>query len=249
LPAEQLDLFAGVSLTGEFRAPAYQDAPDAAALPDDALVAALPIATLFTAPLLAAEAARRRLVSAVPALERLCRRLTGFGAETIVPEQAAALRALAEIGGREGGEVVARLIVERVVQGPNLRWALDAAKPLHSRLPADRLAELLRHSDPAIRAGACHLVLFPAPVLIEQLALLLDDRSPAIAAAAACALGRLGQVRARPLLMRLLLEAPSPEIIEAVAPIADRDTAVILRRIARTVPNLAAVAIEALDDQ
>jgi HEAT repeat protein len=249
MAAEQLDLFAGVSPAAEFRAPTQQDAPNAAALLDDALVAGLPIATLSTAPLLAAEAARRRLVAAVPALERLCRRLIGFGAETIVPEQAAALRALAVIGGGEAGEVVARLIVERVVQGPNLGLALDAAKPLHSRLPADLLAELLRHSDPAIRAGACHCVLFPAPVLIEQLALLLDDRSPAIAAAAACALGRLGEVKARPLLMRLLLESPSPEIIEAVAPIADRDTAVILRRIARTVPNLAAVAIEALDEQ
>jgi hypothetical protein len=249
MAARQLDLFAGVSPAGEFRAPAQPAGPDAAALPDDTLVGALPIATLLTAPILAAEAGRRRLVAAVPALERLCRRLIGFGAKTIVPEQAAALRALAVIGGGAAREVIARLIVERVVQGPNLGLALDAAKPLHSRLPADRLVELLRHSDPAIRAGACHCVHFPTPVLVEQLALLLDDLSPAIGAAAACALGRLGRVEARPLLMRLLLEAPSTEIIAAVVPIADRDTAVILRRIARTLPDLAAVAIEALDDQ
>ena len=50
---------------------------------------------------LAAEAGRRRLAAAVPSLETLCRRFSGFGIDRMVPEQAAALQALAAIGGRE----------------------------------------------------------------------------------------------------------------------------------------------------
>ncbi len=62
------------------------------------------------------------------------------------------------------------------------------------------------------------------------------------------ALGRLGRAEARPLLIRLLREAPSAEIIEAVVPVADSDTIVILRRIARTMPDLTAATQAALDE-
>jgi hypothetical protein len=50
------------------------------------------------------------------------------------------------------------------------------------------------------------------------------------------------------LLIWLMREAPSAEIIEAVVPVADRDTIVILHRIARTMPDLTA-AIQAVIDE
>jgi hypothetical protein len=160
---EQLDLFADAYPAVKPAAPAEEAAPDPTALTDDALIAALPMATLVTAPILAAEAARRRLAAAVPALERLCRRLIGYGAEKIVPEQAAALRALAVIDGSESRQAVVRLIVDRVVQGPNLVLALGAAARLGAPLPPTSLTELLRHPDPSIRAAACRCVHSPAP--------------------------------------------------------------------------------------
>ncbi|MBF0394488.1 MAG: hypothetical protein HQL38_17570, partial [Alphaproteobacteria bacterium] len=54
---------------------------------DDAIIAAIPDSGMADAPPLAAEAGRRRLAAAVPALERLCRRLTGHGRVRLVPEQ------------------------------------------------------------------------------------------------------------------------------------------------------------------
>ena len=51
---------------------------------------------------LAGEAGRRRLAVAVPTLEAICRRFAGFGADRPICEQAAALDALAAIGGAAG---------------------------------------------------------------------------------------------------------------------------------------------------
>jgi hypothetical protein len=59
----------------------------------------LPLPKTLEGSILAAEAGRRRLVGATAALEALCRRFKGFGTEHAVPEQIAALGALAGIGG------------------------------------------------------------------------------------------------------------------------------------------------------
>src|SRR5262249_61273615 len=84
---------------------------------------------------LATEAGRRRLATAIPSLETLCRRFSGFGIDRMVPEQAAALRALAVIGGREAAQAVSRLIVRGVVQGPALNLAVSPAAQIGSTLP------------------------------------------------------------------------------------------------------------------
>jgi hypothetical protein len=84
-----------------------------AALDDAALIAAIPTAGLSHAPALAAEAGGRKLASAVPALENLCNRFTAFGADRPVPEQNAAVRALAAIGGPKAAQAVARLLTRR----------------------------------------------------------------------------------------------------------------------------------------
>ncbi len=247
MEGKQLDLFASAwPVTGSIR-PREEVMPDPAALANEALIDALPTATLMTAPGLAAEATRRRLEAAVPALEKLCRRLVGYGAEKIVPEQAAALSALAAIGGGEARRALVDLIGGRIVQGPGLGFALGVAARLGAALPSACLTELLRDPDPSIRAEACRCVHSSAPAVAAALAELLDDLRAHVANAAACALGRIGRDEARQRLMQLLRDTPSPEIIEAVVPIADRDTIVILRRIARTMPDLAGAAASALE--
>src|SRR6202030_2720518 len=87
---------------------------------DDELVAALPHATITDSLALAAEAGRRRMTAAIPALEALCGRFSGFGADRIVPEQAAAIDALARIAGADAAGALARLICRRGVPGGGL---------------------------------------------------------------------------------------------------------------------------------
>jgi hypothetical protein len=91
MAGQQLDLFAVDRIGAEPGGGRTEPSLGAAELADALLIAALPDARLATAPGLAAEAATRRLAEAVPALEKLCRRLTGFGIGRMVPDQAAAL--------------------------------------------------------------------------------------------------------------------------------------------------------------
>jgi HEAT repeat protein len=216
-------------------------------LDDAALIAALPDASLSDCHALAAEAGQRRLTAAVPALEALCGRFKGFGLHHAVPEQVAALQALAAIGGRAAAAAVTRLVIERVVQGPGLKEATAAAAILGSSFPPECAAALLRHADPAIRADACRCAR-PSPEVVALLLTLLDDLHPPVAEAAACALGRMGRPEARPALARLIQAKPTAEAIEAIASIADETCIVLLGRIARAQPGLSDVVLGALED-
>ena len=64
--------------------------------------------------------------------------------------------------------------------------------------------------------------------------------------AAACALGLMGRNEVRPLLTRYLREEPSAELIDAVSTIADEECVILLGRLARTMPDLSAAALDAL---
>jgi HEAT repeat protein len=244
----QLDLFRHVP------APANSPSSDEAARPiigpdrigDEELLAALPNAGLAISLTLAAEAGRRHLTAAIPALEALCRRFAGFGADRIVPEQAAAIDALAQIAGADAAQALARLIARRTVQGPCLQRAVGAAARLGAKLPAGTVMELLRHDDPQIRADACRFAQL-SPEIVAQLRDLLDDLQRPVRMAAACALGAVGRNEVRPLLTRYLREEPSAQIIDAVAPVADEECIVLLGRIARTMPGMSAAALDALD--
>jgi HEAT repeat protein len=245
---EQLDLFSG---SGEWvgRPRPRGEEPPAIAwntVDDDTVIAAIAEADLVEGPALIAEAGRRKLARSIPALEALCRRFAGFGIERVVPEQWAAFEALAVIDGVEAAQAVARLIAKRVVQGPTLKKAVDAAARLGASLPADVVLELLRHDDPDIRAGACRCTRLWPPA-ISLLIDLLDDLQPNVGMAAACALGRLGRAEARPVLLRLLRDQPSPEIIDAIVPVADEDCVVLLGRVARLAPDQADATLDALE--
>jgi hypothetical protein len=244
----QLDLFAGVGEHAESVAAAavVRPRPAPPELDDAALVAAIPRASLADGRALAAEAGRRRLARAIPALEALCRRFQGFGLERPVPEQTAALAALAAIGGVAAAAAAARLIVARVVQGPGLADALAAAARLGVGLPGEVIARLLRDAMPEIRAGACGCAR-PSPAVIPLLVDLLADVDRGVAREAALALGRMGRGEARPALLRLLREAPSPAVLDAAVAVADEECLVLLGRLARTRPDLAEAALDALD--
>jgi HEAT repeat protein len=60
---------------------------------------------------------------------------------------------------------------------------------------------------------------------------LLDDLNQGVARSAACALGQIGRIEARPMLAKLLREEPSEEVIDAVSSIADEECMVQLGRI------------------
>ena len=216
-------------------------------LSDAALIAALPDAGLADACALAAEAGRRRPSGAVKALVALCQRFVGFGAERRLPEQAAALEALAVIGGPEASRAVVEMIVKRIVEGPTLVVAVTAASQLGAKFPSAFAPQLLRHSDPSVRASACACVRTGA----ENVAALIDllaDHDPEVSTAAACALGRMGRVEARDPLKRRLNERASPRVFEAMAGIADEEAVVFLARIGRARPELAVAVLSALDE-
>jgi len=195
---------------------------------------------------LAEEAGRRKLAAAVPALATVCRRFTGFGTDAPVREQVAAIGALAAIGGPKAANAVARTIERREVAGQTLAVAAWAAARLESMLHAGTVVELLRHADPAVRADACRCARADHAV-IAVLADLLDDLNAAVHAAAACALGRMGRATALPALAKLLEAAPTVEVVEATATVADDDTVVLLGRLARNRPDLRDAVVDALD--
>src|SRR5512132_2808218 len=238
MTGRQLDLFSWGGVLPP--SPARRSGTPGRAVPSDlgdaALVAAITDASLADAPALAAEAGRRRLAAAIPALEDVCRRFAGFGIDRAIPEQVAALEALAVVGGPAAARAVARIITKGAVQGPAVRVAVAAAAQLDSDLPAAVVLALLRHSDRSVRAAACQCArtLSEAiPILVD----LLDDLDSNVSGSAACALGHLGRPEARPALIRLLGTGPSPQVIDAVAPVADEDCVVLLAWIARTKPG------------
>jgi HEAT repeat protein len=248
MPERQLDLFSATGFSPERHPepnPRPQQPPPAD-LDDDALIAAIPWAGVADTHSLVAEAGQRRLVVAIPALDELCRRFVGFGLERPVPEQVAALRALALIGGAEAARTVARLIAHDVVQGPTRKVAVGVAAELESALPVETVRALLQHPDPLVRADACRCA-DRWPALVPLLGDLTDDPDRQVSAAASCALGRMGWRQARPALARLLRAAPSPEVIDAIVGVADEECIILLGRVARTQPGLAGPALDALE--
>jgi hypothetical protein len=244
----QFDLFADAAPAMEPSPPRTVEAsPLPADMDDKALIDAIPEATLPNCDALADEAGRRRLAEAVPALARLCQRLCGFGATRLVPEQVAALRALAAIGGDEAADAVARMIEQNIVQGPTFSAAVRRAAQLRSTLPATVLQRLLQHDVPDTRADACRCVYKASPEITGLLVDLLSDLDPTVASSAACALGRLGRSEALPKLKELLRVSPSEEVIEAIWPVADKDCPVLLRRGAKSSPALTNAVLDALD--
>jgi len=248
--SEQLDLFSGAggAPEPELEIDAMDWAPlDPARLSDTELIAVLPRARQIEAPGLAREAARRGMAEAVPALEALCRRFSGFGRDREVTEQTAALSGLEALGGGSAKDAVTRLIVSGAVRGPGMRVALEVAARLGCRVKPDLIAAFLRDDDPAVREAACRCAR-GGPAEIAALIDLLADLHTGVAHAAALALGRLGQIEGRAVLLGILRTAPSEEVVRALAGIAEDDDWVRLGQTAMRVRDLAGVVLELLNE-
>ena len=247
----QLDLFADVEIGVEDLPRSAERSPPAAIpvglMTDLGLIAAIPESSLDEACNLSAEAGRRRLATAVPGLAALCRRLAGFGAHRQVPEQAAAIEALAMIGGLEAAHAVSEMIERSVVQGPTLQVAATAAARLGASLSPATLRRLLTDVEPAVRAHACRCAR-PLPELILILIDLVGDLDRRVARSAALALARMGRAEALPIVKDLLRNAPSEEVIGAAASLIDDDCAVLLGRIARSGSAVSEAALLGLED-
>ena len=222
-----------------------RSAADPAALSDAAILAAIPDAGMPLVLALIQEAGRRQLPAAVPVLGRLCQIFAGFGFEREVPEQAVALDALASIGGQDARLVVSELLDDHRVQGPTLKVAVRVAATLRCRLSAATVLPLLRHADPEVRAIACTLAR-PQADVNASLIDLLADLDATVRTASACALGRFGRQEAKSALKTMLRRAPTPAAIEAIAAIADRESIVLLGRLARAQTDLTNMARDAL---
>lgn len=243
----QLDLFSARPAMAEPGLPLpLQTVTTVGDMADQDLIAAFATAGMADLKAMAEEVGRRKLRDAVEILESLCRRFTGFGADVLIAEQAAALKALVAIGGPAAADCVARLITRKQVQGPTLALAVSAAARLAARLPHGELLDLLRASDPSVRADACHCAL-PHADIVAVLFDLMDDLNPIVRIAATCALGRIGRVEVRRDLIRLLERSPSVDVIEAIGAIADDDVVVLLGRLARTEPTLIDAVLDALE--
>jgi HEAT repeats len=244
----QLDFFSDIGVGVEKNlSQGMGHAPVSAEIDDERLITAIPESSLADSYSLAAEAGRRRLAAAVPALATLCRRFAGFGTRRMVSEQAAAIEGLAMIGGRDAALAVSEMIERAVVQRPTLQIAVSAAARLGSTLSPDALRQLMRHAEPGIRVDACRCAR-PLPELILILIDLLNDLDQRVATSAASALGRMGRVEARPILKSLLRDDPSEDAIDAVSSIADEECAVLLGRIARSRSVLADAALISLEN-
>ena len=105
MPELQLDLFADRGVEAEQDlSPSPCPAMVSADIEDEVLITAIAESDLADSCELAAEAGRRQLAAAVPALAALCRRFAGFGTRRLIPEQVAAIEALALIGGRDAAD-------------------------------------------------------------------------------------------------------------------------------------------------
>jgi hypothetical protein len=244
---EQLDLFAGSGIHPRPEPAARPPHVSPSEFDDAALLQAIPASGLADGPSLAAEAGCRRLAAAVPVLEDYCRRFAGFGTQRVLPEQVAALNALAAIGGPESARSVARIIGRGWVEGPTLASAAAAAARLGSHLATETVLALLRHADPGVRADACRLAR-AGPEVVATLTDLLGDLHRNVCIEAACALGRMGRAEAVPVLKRALRQAPSVQVIEAVPAVADEECIVLLGRMAGvSATDLAVAARHALE--
>ena len=216
-------------------------------LSDGDLISAIPDVTLADAFAMTAEAGKRRLIAAVPALTALCNRFVGYGADTVVPEQVVALNALGAIGGPEAAHAVSRLVARKIVQGPALLTALTVALQLGVVLPNDVALSLLRDPDSSVRASVCGCVRAGAEI-IAALISLMSDPDAEVVIASSCTLGRFGRTEALGRLKRYLVERPSRRVVEALAAVADEDAIVLLARTGRARRELTDSVISALEE-
>ncbi len=247
---DQYDLFDVREATSSARPVERSPKPLARAvveMTDDALCASIAAVELSDAVGVLGEVARRRLPGAVDQLAALIRRFKGFETRGTIVEQTEALAALVAVGGGGAAAVVKAAIERSEFNRANLGAALAAAAKLRVRLEPRVVEAALVHDDAEIRLAACAFAR-ARPNQIALLMELLSDQDQRVSSAAACALGGLGRVEARPKLMTLLQTSPSVAVIQAAANVADDSIVVQLGKLARGKDRFLDAIAEALED-
>jgi HEAT repeat protein len=185
---------------------------------------------------LLAEAGRRGDRAAVPLLLRACRRFADRGLDAPPAELAAALDALAALGAAEAAEPVAGLVEAGLLGPGGTAAAAGLLAALRHRPSARLVPALVRDPDPGLREAACRLAgALGRPEDLDLVLGLASDPDRRVARVACLTLGRLGHRPVKPDLEALLVRAAPldlPQVVEALLPVADADTAVVLGRVA-----------------
>ena len=221
--------------------------PPVAALSDGELIAMLPQADRSNVEALTAEVVSRALAEAVPALQALWRRFAGFGVKVPYSEQRAVLSTLAQLECESARQALRDIVLSKGLPASLLPAAARAAAEAGIGLPAAFVAPLMAHEGAAVRAAAFALAM-QARMDSDRLRDGLTDPSPAVRRLAAIAMGVRGDAAARERLAEELERNPTPEVIQALAGIADEDTIVYLGRCAERHPALAKGILDALRD-
>lgn len=148
------------------------------------------------------------------AAEAECRR-ERFGAADVLPDDREALARAAVAVILTGRLRALYPLVLRRAGEPEAEW-VEIQWRRHARLGRTETAGLLGHRDPQVRRGILVAGAFDAEALPDLMAR-LDDESTAVRAAACRALGRLGDGRAAPALVRQIREGGPEERTEAAA--------------------------------
>ena len=222
-------------------------APAVTELSDGALIVMLPQAGRANVEALTDEVVSRSLAEAVPALEALWRRFSGFGVKTPYPEQRAVLSTLARLEGETARSALQAIVLSKGLPASLLPAAARAAAEAGLGLPAAFVAPLLAREDAAVRESAFALAV-KAGIGSDGLRDGLTDPTPAVRRLAAIAMGMRGDAEAREPLVDELKRNPTAEVIEALAGIGDDDAIVHLGRCSERHPALAESVIAALRD-
>lgn len=174
--------------------------------------------------------------AAAPVLLRLAHRFAGFDRDTSAPEMRAALRALAAVADPACAVAVTDLATLDALSPESLALALDVLAAVRHRPAAPLARRHLGHEVAAVRVAACGLV---RALRLRQTApaleTLLTDPAQAVNRAAALTLGALALPAGKePLEAWLPAATPLdlPQVVAALVPVADEDTAVLLGRAA-----------------
>ena len=141
--------------------PAPAPAPAVDTLSDDDLLELIPNAGPSNVEVVCAEVLSRSLRAAVPALEALWRRFSGFGIEKPLREQLAVVDTLARLGGADARSALKGIVLWKGLPASLLPTALQAAVSAGLALPAPFVDPFLDHEDAAVRGAAFALAAKP----------------------------------------------------------------------------------------
>ena len=169
-----------------------------------------------------------------------------------MPEAVAALKALTAIGAADAAPAMMRLVEQGALGHASAAAALCYLASVRHRPAAALLRPHLDHDEAEVREAACTLAAVIGTYRdFERLLELCKDTSAEVIDAALIALGNLGHRPVKKALEARLETAAIgeiPKLVDALVPVSDEETAVVLGRMAERISdeNVRYVVAEAL---